>query len=220
MENIKELYLLKNQVSILYSQASITFAFPLIFGLLLCYFLSGLVENHNLFIWTLILFLFTISRYYLLWIYRKRQVTAENVSTWLFIFIAGVFISGLLWGLAPVLLVPYSLENLLTYTLYNGLIILLICGLVTGAGITYSVNLLVMYSYSLPALLLPAMYLVTLGDHLTSILGCFIFIYFIFINFSVLRLNKQYKYFLQLEYKYELMSARLHLLEQQQHACS
>ena len=224
MENIKELYILKNQVAILYSQAPVTFTFPLVFGLLLCFFLNDLVASPVLYAWTLVLFIFTISRYYFLWLYQRQEVTAGNVTFWLFIFITGVFFSGVLWGLAPILLVPYSLDNLPVYTLQSGLIILLICGLVAGAGVTYSVNLLVMYSYTIPVLLLPAMHLVTLGDPLTGILGCFVFIYLLFISFSVLRLNRQYKYFLQLEYKYELISARLQLLELEQqqveHACT
>ena len=218
MENIKELYILKNQVTILYTQAPVTFAFPLIFGLLLCFFLSDIVAGPDLYIWTLILIIFTLARYYFLWVFHHQEVTAENVTSWLLVFITGVFISGTLWGLAPILLIPYSLENLPAYALHNGLIVLLICGLVAGAGVTYSVNLLVMYSYTIPALLLPVMYLITLGDPLTGILGCFVFIYLLFISFSILRLNRQFKYYLQLEYKYELMSARLQLLEKEQQA--
>lgn len=208
MTRIEELFLVRNQVQILYNQSLTTFLFPVIFALLLFFLLRGIATELHLFYWTTAVILFSAARYGMLWLYKKSTVSAENVHTWLWLFVITAFLSGILWGIAPVILIPYQHDSLVDYTLHNGLVLLLVCGLVAGAGITYSVNLLVMYAYSAPVLLLPSIYLILLGDKFSTILGGFLFLYFIFVNISVIRLNRQFQRYLQIEYRYEQLAAK------------
>lgn len=208
MTRIEELFLARNQVQILYNQSLTTFLFPVIFAVFLFFLLRGVATELHLFYWTAAVILFSVGRYGMLWLYKKSTVSAENIHAWLWLFVIAAFLSGILWGVAPVILIPYQPGNLVEYTLHNGLVLLLVCGLVAGAGITYSVNLLVMYAYSAPVLLLPSIYLVLLGDKFSTILGVFLFLYFVFVNISVIQLNRQFYRYLQIEYRYEQLAAK------------
>lgn len=203
MDAQEEYSLARNQVHILYSQSVITFLFPVIFAVFLCYILQDVASSNLLIAWTVTVMIYSLSRYLLLWLYNYKKVNHENLHLWLVFFIASVFISGIIWGLAAVILIPYEPQHLVHYTLYNGLIILMICGLVAGAIVSYSINLLVIGAYSFPALLLPSLYLISLGDKINSALGGFVFLYFVFANISALRLKKQLNHYLHIQYKYK-----------------
>ena len=85
---------------------------------------------------------------------------------------------------------------------------LIVCGLVAGAVVTYSVNKWVIFFYAFPALVPPAIYMITLGDKYNSALGGFVFIYFIFITVSSFRLNKQYAYYMDIEYQMIMLTEK------------
>ena len=206
MMDVQEEYsLARNQVHVLYSQSVVTFLFPVIFAAFLYYILQDIASSRLLIAWTATVTIYSLSRYLLLWLYNYKKINHENVHLWLVLFIASVFISGIIWGLAAVILIPYEPQHLNHFTLYNGLVILTICGLVAGAIVSYSINLLVIGAYSFPALLLPALYLISLGDKINSTLGCFVFLYFVFANISALRLKKQLNHYLHIQCKYKII---------------
>lgn len=213
MDAQEEYSLTRNQVHILYNQSVVTFLFPVIFAVFLCYILKDVASSGLLIGWTVTVMIYSLSRYLLLWMYNYKDVNHENVHIWLALFIVSVFISGITWGLAAVILIPYEPQHLVNYTLYNGLVVLMICGLVAGAIVSYSVNLLVISAYSCPALLLPSLYLISLGDKINSALGGFVFLYFIFANISALRLKKQLSHYLHIQYKYKTIYDQYHNLK-------
>jgi len=125
------------------------------------------------------------------------------------LFITSVFISGLLWGTACIILVPYEPGRLIEFTIYNSLTMLIVCGLAAGAVVTYSANKWVIIFYAFLALIPPAIYLIILGDKYNSALGEFVFLYFIFITASSIRLNKQYTYYIDIEYEMIMLKEKL-----------
>ena len=203
MDAQEEYSLARSQVHLLYNQSVITFLFPVIFSVFLFYILRDVAPSDALSSWTITATVFSLSRYLLLWFYNYKKINYKNVHLWLVLFIISVFISGVIWGLAAVILVPYDPQHLDQYILYNGLIILAICVLVAGAIVSYSVNLLVIGAYSFPALLFPSLYLISLGDQINGVLGCFVFSYFVFANISALRLKRQLHHYLHIQYKYK-----------------
>ena len=96
-----------------------------------------------------------------------------------------------MWGLAAIILIPHEGENVVEFTLYTGITLLAVSGLVAGATNSYSVSLTVLFFYVLPTLLPPAMYLISLGDIYSSTLGGFILLYCFFISSAGYRMNRQ-----------------------------
>jgi len=212
VEYSKDFISLNNQVSILYSQAGVTFSFPLIAACCLAMVLWNIASRIYLSTWLALLIIHSITRYILLWRFHRCEVSPDNAGTWLNRFILTVITSGLLWGTAGILLIPY--ENSIEFTLYNGLIILIICGLVSGALISYAVNIWVLVAYSFPAMIPPAIYLISLGDRFNSTFGGFILLYYFFISVAATRMHKQFNRYIEIEhqqkellFKYERLQA-------------
>jgi hypothetical protein len=201
MDQYQAYHHLTSQVRLLYNQSTVTFFFPIFFAPALCYLLWDISDHQRLLIWGSIVVIYSLLRYLIIWKKNKVGVTAENVNKWLDLFTGSVFISGLLWGSAAIILVPYEQDRLIEFTLYNSLTMLIVCGLVAGAVVTYSVNLWVLFFYTFPALVPPSIYMIFLGDKYNSALGGFLFLYFIFIFASSFRLNKQYTYHIDIEYQ-------------------
>lgn len=187
----------KNQLGILYSQAGITFSFPLIAACCLALVLWDIASRLTLCIWLALVITLSIARYILLWRFHLDEINPANAGMWLNRFIINVIISGALWGAAGMLLIPY--HNSAEFTLYNGLTILIICGLVSGALISYSINLWVFLGYSFPALIPPAIYLISLGDRYNSTFGGFILLYYFFIGVAAARINKLFNRYMEIE---------------------
>jgi len=182
---------LRSQVEILYSQSTITFLFPVFASAILAFALWEVAHRTVLVGWVMTVWLYAICRCVLLWKYRHVELTLNNASRWHNIFIGAVCLSGIMWGLAAIILIPYEGKNIVEFALYTGITLIAVSGLVAGATILYSVSLAVLFFYVLPALLPPAMYLISLGDIHSSTLGGFILLYCFFISSAGYRLNRQ-----------------------------
>lgn len=206
MNQMEQDYLLINQCRILYNQSLITFLFPILAAAALCFALWSVSDHRYLLLWAGIVVAYSAGRYIFIWKLDHLRFTADNAARWLDFFAVNVFISGGIWGTAPVVLIPYRPESLLDFTLYNSLTMIIICGLVAGAVISYSVSKWVLFYYAFPALFPPAIYLISLGDKYNSALGGFVLLYLIFITLSSFRLYNQFHQYINIQY-------RLHVLE-------
>jgi len=195
-------FLLIQQCRVLFAQSRLTFSFPVMAAVALCFILWPVSEKSFLLIWAGIVILFSASRYIFLWRFNRCQLNPNEAAKWLDFFSLNVFISGAIWGSGPVILIPYEAEHLIDFTLYNSLTMIIICGLVAGAVISYSISKWVLFFYAFPALFPPAIYLISLGDKYNSALGGFVLLYLLFITISSLRLYKQYYEYLIMQYRY------------------
>ena len=201
VEYSKDFISLKNQVRVLYSQAGVTFSFPVIAACCLALVLWDVASRLNLCIWLTLVAIHSTARYLLLWRFRRDKISPANAGRWLNRFIMTVLVSGTVWGAAGMLLIPY--DNTIQFTLYNGLTILIICGLVSGALISYSINIWVIIAYSFPALVPPAIYLISLGDRYNSAFGGFILLYYFFVSVAAARMNRQFNRYMEIEQRQE-----------------
>ncbi|MBI2992790.1 MAG: hypothetical protein HYY48_01275 [Gammaproteobacteria bacterium] len=202
----------RTQVMILYSQSAVTFLFPVVASLALCLLLWDVSPRRVLLGWETLVIVYSVARYGLLWRFRSVTSTCKDFRPWHAMFALCVFLSGVLWGVAPILLVPYEPARLVEFTLYNGLIVLTISGLVAGAVIAYGVSIRVLLCYVLPALIPPALYLIQLGDKYNSALGGFILLYLLFIGSSCVRVRNHFMHFIRAEYDCELLRHELEAL--------
>lgn len=200
-DTLQDFLKIKNQLHILYSQSTITFFFPVLAALCLGIVLWDIATRQILYIWGAVVISHALLRYSLLWQYWHTDIRPDNASSWLTLFILAAITSGIIWGTAGIILIPYDTGKIIQFTMYNSLTILIICGLVAGAVISYSVNMWVLFSYSFPALVPPAFYLISLGDNINSALGGFILLFYLFITVAAYRMNSQFKYYMDMEYQ-------------------
>lgn len=208
MDQLQEFHHLSSQVKLLYNQSIVTFLFPVLFAPAVCLLLWDISDHATLLAWTGIVVMYSLARYSIIWKQKQVELTTDNVNRWLDLFIASVFFSGLLWGAACIVLVPYDQSRLIEFTLYNSLTMLIVCGLVAGAVVSYSVNKWVIFFYAFPALVPPAIYLIILGDRYNSALGGFVLLYFVFITASSFRLHKQFIYYIDIEYEMIMLTEK------------
>lgn len=213
MDQLQEFHRLSSQVQILYNQSVITFLFPILFVPAICLLLWDISDHGRLLIWATVVILYSCARYLMIWMQHREPITPANANKWLNIFIASVFISGILWGLAAVFLVPYAPGKIIEFTLYNSLIMLIVCGLTAGAVVAYSVSKRVILFYAFPALVPAAIYMISLGDKYNSALGGFVLLYFVFITAISFRLNTQFSYYLDIEFQMIQMSQKFRVLQ-------
>ena len=195
--------LIRAQVEILYSQSAITFFFPVVASVILSVALWSVANRAILIGWLIVIWVFSILRYGLLWKYKRSKLTAENASKWHDLFVGSVCLSGIMWGLAAIILIPHDGKNIIEFTLYTGITLLSVSGLVAGATISYSVSLMVLFFYVFPTLLPSALYLISLGDIYSSTLGGFILLYCFFISTAGYRMNRQLLGYINKQYELE-----------------
>lgn len=215
MDQLQAFHRLSSQIQILYNQSVVTFLFPILAAPAICLLLWDISDQRRLVGWASVVIAYSFARYLIIWIQRREPITPDNANKWLDIFTASVFISGILWGSAAIVLVPYQQEKLIEFTIYNSLVMLIVCGLVAGAVIAYAVSRRVILFYAFPALVPAGLYLIILGDRYNSTLGGFVLLYFIFITALSFRLNRQFSYYLDIEYQMVQLSEKFRLLKLQ-----
>ena len=202
-ESARSYLRVRTQVEILYSQSVVAFIFPVIFSLIIGKVVWDIANRTFLIAWVVVVALFCVGRYLLLWSYIKIDRKKIDYHKWLTRINVAVFLSGAMWGIPGIILIPYHADALIDFTLYNSLIMLTVCGIVAGSVISYSINLGTVFLYICPALFPPAVYLITLGDKYNSALGGFIMLYFIFISLTAYKLNRQLLAYAFKEYQYQ-----------------
>lgn len=207
-EDIRDFLKQRSQIYILYSQSFSNNIFPVLAALWLTCILRKTAYGPYLYSWLGLIIVFSVIRHILLLKYRKTRITPENIRSWINIFLITVCISGGIWAAAGTLLIPYDPNKPVEFTLYNGLTLLTICGLVAGAVISYSVNLFVLACYSYSALLPPAFFLISLGDKYNSAFGGLVLLYCFFISIAAITMNRQFRHYMDMEYEREEIRAR------------
>ena len=187
---------------ILYSQSRLTFIYPVVSALALCALLWEVSAHAVLFSWLALVVVLTLGRFEMLRaMQRDRGHCGGSPGQWLNAFALSALFSGLLWGAAPMCIVPRAPDQLVQFTLYNGLVILVICGLVAGATVAYAASLRVLFCYIVPALLLPAVYLISIGDRYNSVMGGFVLLFLVHVSTTAVRMHVQLRRHFELEYE-------------------
>ena len=187
---------------ILYSQSRHTFIYPVVSAAALCALLWDVSGHDVLLTWLALVTALTAARFRMLRaMQRERGLFRDPRGRWLNAFALSALVSGLLWGAAPLFLVPRSPDRLVEFTLWNGLVILVVCGLVAGATVAYAASLRVLFCYIVPALLLPAVYLVSIGDRYNSVMGGFVLLFLVHVCTAAVRMHVQLRRYFELEYE-------------------
>jgi hypothetical protein len=165
------------RVEILYEQSIPSITASIFTTFIVAYVLWDQVEAGRLHIWIGCFLLISGFRYYLVYRYHNSNTKNTKYELWLHLYIVSTVISGLMWGLSGYVVI--SANNIL----YPGFLLMCIGGLIAGSISSYSVFHSVFYAFSLPAILLYAMFLYKMDFaeydamiFLSFFFSCFMFI--------------------------------------------
>lgn len=185
---------------ILQAQSLPAFLYPVISAAMLAAMLWPLAPRVALLSWLVFVVALLLVRCAMLARVRSRLDPAR-ASEWLNLFAVSAALSGFLWGAAPMLLVPRRPDRLLEDTLYAGLVMMVVCGLVAGATVVYAATLRVLFSFTVPALVPPGFYFISLGDRFSSALGGFLLLFLVFISVAGVRMHLLLRRYFELEHE-------------------
>lgn len=174
---------IKKQTDYLYNNIKIAIAASSIVAVLSFSLLWGNVPKLHLLLWAGLIAVVTIARYALSEHYKK-SFESLKIETWFYLFILGITLNGLLWGVTIILATQQ--EN----PLIIELAILLVAGLSIGVTLSTSASLFAFYSFVIPAILPPALYLLVTNDSILVFLAFCLIIYFIFLSILVFNINR------------------------------
>lgn len=199
-ESRQDAQLRATRFHILQSQSLPTFLYPVISAAVLAVMVWSLAPRGALLAWLALVLALTAVRFAMLARVRGRPATAP-AGEWLNLFAVSAGLSGLLWGAAPMLLVSRQPDRLVEDTLHGGLVMMVVCGLVAGATVAYAATLRVLFAFTVPALVPPGFYFISLGDRFSGGLGGFVLLYLVFISVAGLRMHWQLRHYFELEYQ-------------------
>jgi len=140
----KNLRLIRRRMILLYSERTIPLVTSFALSLVVGHIVYEKVPTVGLIIWLSLQFLLTVFRLTLLQLFKKLATTEVNFKKWETADVTLTFFSGLNWGLALL----FFAKNI-SPTDYT-LILVLVCGMISGAAFSTSASKKVCYSFMLP----------------------------------------------------------------------
>lgn len=160
------------QIKLLYQQSGKAMLATLIISLALAFVFYNYTSANWLWSWLVAIFLLAAIRFLLIQAYFREKPSANQSIIWGRLFILGVFLSGLLWGLAGgIFFVASSVMHQLFLAYLLG-------GMVAGAMATLSSYRGVFFVFAIPAIL-PFTYQILTHDGDTSLPIAFTFLFFV-----------------------------------------
>ncbi len=112
----KQLINQSEEVKLLYDRAHIGFIASIVNAIVILFVLRHEIQHKILFIWFMTLVIIIVSRFILVLVYHKKNPQPEETKKWSALYLIGVFIHSVLWGVAGILLFPKSLPHILFLT--------------------------------------------------------------------------------------------------------
>jgi len=164
--------LLAEQIKLLYQQASKALLATLIISLVLVFVFYNYVSKHWALGWLAAIYLLAAIRFFVIQSYFRNNPSTTESSIWGKFFIAGLLLSGILWGFAG------GIFFVTSSALHQLFLAYLLGGMVAGAMATLSSYRSAFLVFAIPAIL-PFSYLILNQDSDTSLPIAFTFLFFV-----------------------------------------
>jgi diguanylate cyclase (GGDEF)-like protein len=197
------------RLEILYGQSYSNLFLSSLLAVSMAFVFRNHLSQESILAWLLVFTSLTGFRLYRSHAFLNSENTSSNPDYWFSWHLAGVIISGLIWG-GFILLLVQSADNT-----YLSLAIMCAAGLCAGAATAYSASLISFLVFSIPLLSPIGGFLVLSEQPTTSTLGYFIFLFLIAIIAITYRSNKSMTSSLGLEIEKEDLLAALETEKQQ-----
>ncbi|MEM7466333.1 MAG: PAS domain S-box protein [Pseudomonadota bacterium] len=165
----------------LYKQAEVALVASIFCAAILAYILSDVVALDRLVLWGQIVGGVAMLRYIAIYAFRNNTATEQTAGSWYFVFVVTLALSGLSWGVAPLLFAPTI------GTIYGAIAILIIMGLVSGAAAAFAGDRVAFAAFAGPAVLLPVVHFLTYGNDITQKFAVVMLLYLAFLLLSTER---------------------------------
>jgi len=163
--------MLNTQVALLYSQLPTGLFVNLIVATVLALSVWSYIPTATVASWATAIFLTSAARLALYMIYNRAEDKNRNAPFWCRCFLVGAAVSGTIWGLAGVLLMP---ENSIEHQM---LVIFILGGMIAGASQSLSAILMAYAAFCIPVVILLCIWLLAHPSPLHS-LTAMLFLFF------------------------------------------
>ena len=175
--------LFAEQVNLLYRQGPLAFFATLANAVILSLVLWGVVSHVTVALWLSCLFLVTVVRFVFVLKYRRVSGERREPRRWANWFIAGVALSGIIWGVAGIVLfAPESVTHQVFLAFVMG-------GMVAGAVGVFSAMKRAFLAYALPTLLPINVQFFMVGGEIHAAMGLMVSIFMMVMILAAVRLN-------------------------------
>lgn len=147
-----------------------------------------------LLVWLIMFFMVSTIRLYGITLYKSNDINPNRADCWLYAYIAGIVISGCLWGLFFLYLIDLiGIE-------YRNFVLFFMVGLISAAIATYATSLLAFTVAALTVAGPVIIYLIIHPDTLNHITGYVLIAYLAYLFIITRQLNKTLAVFLTYEF--------------------
>ncbi|MDX5410719.1 MAG: EAL domain-containing protein, partial [Thauera sp.] len=172
------------QIALVYSQAGPTLIGAIAALLFYFYVLFGTVPAGLLTVWLSVSTVVYLLRYLLVVAYRRADAGRRAARPWDIWFLIGALLSGLLWGLAGVVLLP---EESIAHQAF---LVVGVTGVGAGAAVSYAALRGVPQAFIVPALVPFGLHLATGGDELQQMMGFVVLMFMAVLLISALTMHQ------------------------------
>ncbi len=127
--------------------------------------------------------------------YQKRTITPESVNHLKNILLLSLFVSGCVWGSAPLFIFPYS------SIAHQVLLTLVLAGMVAGSVNAFASILAGFYAFTIPAMVPLAVVFFRVGDEMHVAMGGMLLLFSFFMVLANRRISGEFQNFLVLKYE-------------------
>lgn len=182
------------QVRQLYQNSRIGLVGTFINCFIIAFIVRNVVESQIIVTWVALTAALSAGRYYLANKFFTISPPKAEVRLWYVLHIISTTLSGILWGLAGIILFPADSVS------HQIFIAFVLGGMVAGAVGTYAIIMPAFLSFSIPTALPIALNFFALGDEMHVSMGVMTIIFWLLMFFTAKRLNTVLKTSLKLRF--------------------
>lgn len=209
MEKKLEIEIKSKKIEILYQHGQ-----PTIIGMLFISVIAASFVYYSLWpegksaeiilVWLIMFFMVSTIRLYGITLYKNNQVDPKRADYWLYAYIAGIVISGCLWGLFFFYLLDFiNIEH-------RNFILFFMVGLVSAAVATYATSILAFLVSALTVTGPVIIFLIMSDDTITRFTGYTLIAYLAYLLIIVRQLNNTLAVFLAHEFNINRLEEEKH----------
>lgn len=187
--------ILIDQVHRFTSQVVIGISATALNSTILAAFLMSVVPRSKALLWLAISLFVGLMRILIHFYYQKPNIRPESVDRQKNLLLLSLFVSGCVWGLAPIFIFPYS------SIAHQALLVLMLAGMVAGSVNAFSSLAAGFYVFTIPAIVPLAVVLFSMGDGMHIAVGGMVLLFSFFMVLANRRINAEFNDFLLLKYE-------------------
>lgn len=176
-------------------QTPVAIGVTILNSIILVMVLIGLTPASRLVIWLSAVIIVNLTRVYIQYNFYKKEMTSDNVTLHMNIFLAALFISGCAWGAAGIFLLPQS------SIAHQVFIAFMLGGMVAGSIGVFASVIEAFYCFSAPIVLPICITFFRFEDGIHFTMGVMFFIFWVVMLVTAKKLNKEVIEFFCLKYE-------------------